>query len=173
VEYYWLDSLGSPYWQTKFLDKTNHYASIRLLRLLLFGSLNSSVTDILSMQGIQLNNSDSFSGSLASFSALLACASTLNRENTKNFQPDISRTEFTTSRLFPHDAFHYYSPISFVVSQADLFQVRAISGFCRAVDENCALRGYCTASSGNFLPTFRNNLSVTFRGQESQKNLDP
>ena len=26
--------------------------------------------------------------------------------------------------------------------------------------ENCALLDYCTASSGNFLPTFRDNLSV-------------
>jgi hypothetical protein len=36
-----------------------------------------------------------------------------------------------------------------------------ISGFRREVrvDENCALLGYCTAITGNFLPTFRDNLS--------------
>jgi len=27
--------------------------------------------------------------------------------------------------------------------------------------ENCAFQGYNAASSGNFLPTFRDNLSVT------------
>ena len=30
-----------------------------------------------------------------------------------------------------------------------------ISGFRREVDENCADLGYYAASSGNFLPTFR------------------
>ena len=33
-------------------------------------------------------------------------------------------------------------------------------GFRREVDENCVLLGYYAASSGNFLPTFRDNLSV-------------
>jgi len=35
-----------------------------------------------------------------------------------------------------------------------------ISGFRREVAENCALLGYYSASSGNFSPTFRDNLSV-------------
>jgi len=35
-----------------------------------------------------------------------------------------------------------------------------ISGFHREVDENSALLGYCAASSGNLLPTFRDSLSV-------------
>ena len=35
-----------------------------------------------------------------------------------------------------------------------------ISGFCREVDENCALLGRYAANSGNSLPTFRDNLSV-------------
>ena len=36
-------------------------------------------------------------------------------------------------------------------------------------DENCALLVYCAASSGNFLSTFRDNLSVPyFRVQESK-----
>jgi hypothetical protein len=34
------------------------------------------------------------------------------------------------------------------------------SGFPREIDENCALLGSYSASSGNFLPTFRDNLSV-------------
>jgi len=35
-----------------------------------------------------------------------------------------------------------------------------IPDFRREVDENCALLGYDTASSGNSLPTFQDNLSV-------------
>ena len=35
-----------------------------------------------------------------------------------------------------------------------------ISGFRREVAENCALMGYYVASSGYFLPTFRDKLSV-------------
>jgi hypothetical protein len=35
-----------------------------------------------------------------------------------------------------------------------------ISGFRREVDENCVHLCYYAASSGNFLPTFRDNLSV-------------
>ena len=36
-----------------------------------------------------------------------------------------------------------------------------ISGFRREVDENCALLGHYAASSGSYVPTFRDNLSVT------------
>jgi hypothetical protein len=39
-----------------------------------------------------------------------------------------------------------------------------ISGFRREVTENCALLGYYAVSSGNFLPTFRDNLSVPTSG---------
>jgi hypothetical protein len=35
-----------------------------------------------------------------------------------------------------------------------------ISGFCREVYQNCGLLGYYAASSGNFLSTVRENLSV-------------
>jgi hypothetical protein len=35
-----------------------------------------------------------------------------------------------------------------------------ISSFCRDVHEICALLGYYVASSGNCLPTFRDNVSV-------------
>ena len=36
-----------------------------------------------------------------------------------------------------------------------------ISGFRREAGENCALLGYYAMSSGNSLPTFRDNLSVS------------
>ena len=35
-----------------------------------------------------------------------------------------------------------------------------ISGYRREIDENCDLLDYHAASSGNLLPTFRDNLSV-------------
>jgi len=42
------------------------------------------------------------------------------------------------------------------------------AGFHRDVDENCAVLGYSAASSGNFLPTFRDNLSVPSSGVKNQ-----
>jgi len=43
-----------------------------------------------------------------------------------------------------------------------------ISDFCREVDVNCARVGYYAASSGNLLPTFRDDLLVpTSRVQSS------
>ena len=45
------------------------------------------------------------------------------------------------------------------------------SGFRQEVDESCALLGIYAACGGNFLPTFRDNLSgPIFKGQESQKS---
>jgi hypothetical protein len=38
-------------------------------------------------------------------------------------------------------------------------RICVISGFHRDLNENCALLGYCTASSSNFLPTFREKTS--------------
>ena len=35
-----------------------------------------------------------------------------------------------------------------------------ISGLCHEINEKCPLLGYYVVSSGNFLPTFRYNLSV-------------
>jgi hypothetical protein len=47
-----------------------------------------------------------------------------------------------------------------------------ISGFRRDVDENCALLGYDAASSGNTLPTFRDNISVpSSRVKKTNKNF--
>jgi len=36
-----------------------------------------------------------------------------------------------------------------------------ISGFCHEVDENCTLQAHYTVSSGNFLPTFQGNVSIS------------
>jgi hypothetical protein len=47
---------------------------------------------------------------------------------------------------------------------------RVISGFRRDVDQICALLGYYAASSGNSVPTFRDNLSVpSSRVKKSKK----
>jgi hypothetical protein len=53
-----------------------------------------------------------------------------------------------------------------IVEAVDMHQHRlcVISGFLREVAENCALLGYYAVSSGNFLPTFRDNLSVPSTG---------
>jgi hypothetical protein len=42
--------------------------------------------------------------------------------------------------------------------------VCVISVFRREVDEICAILGYYTASSGSFLPTFRDNISAPHSG---------
>jgi hypothetical protein len=47
-----------------------------------------------------------------------------------------------------------------------------ISGFRGEVDENCALLGYYAASSGEFFPMFRDNLSVpssVFKNKKKKK----
>ena len=45
----------------------------------------------------------------------------------------------------------------------------AISGYRLEVTENCPLLGYYAVSSGNFLPTFRDNLSVPSSGFNNKK----
>jgi hypothetical protein len=48
---------------------------------------------------------------------------------------------------------------------------RVISVFCSDVDEICALLGYYAASSGNPLPTFRDDISVpSARVKKSKKD---
>jgi hypothetical protein len=49
--------------------------------------------------------------------------------------------------------------------------VCVFSGFRREVAENCAFMSYYSASSGNFLPTFRGSLSVPSSGFKN--SLDP
>jgi hypothetical protein len=44
-----------------------------------------------------------------------------------------------------------------------------ISGFRREVATKCALLGYYAASSGKFLPTFRDNFSVLFSGVKNNQ----
>jgi len=51
----------------------------------------------------------------------------------------------------------------------ETLDVTYISGFRREVEENCALLGYYAAISDNFLPTFRDNLSVQFQGSSERK----
>jgi len=46
-----------------------------------------------------------------------------------------------------------------------------ISGLCRDVDENCALLGYYAVISGNFLPTFRDNISIPSSGVKNPKEI--
>jgi hypothetical protein len=46
-----------------------------------------------------------------------------------------------------------------------------IPGFCHEVDENCTLLGYYAESSGNFLLTFWDNLSVPTLGVKNPKDL--
>jgi hypothetical protein len=68
-------------------------------------------------------------------------------------------------------------PIKFSVYGVDLdsrmvdkiLEVCVISEFRRKIDENCALLGYYAAISGNFLPTFRDNLSVPSSGVKNSK----
>ena len=45
------------------------------------------------------------------------------------------------------------------------------SGFRREAAENCALLSYYAASSGNFLPTFRDNVSVPPSGFKNPKEI--
>jgi len=47
-----------------------------------------------------------------------------------------------------------------------------ISGFRREIDESCALLGHYAASSGNSLPTFRDNLSVPSSRVQNKKRFD-
>jgi len=47
-----------------------------------------------------------------------------------------------------------------------------ISGFCREVDENCTLLGHNAASSGHFLPTFCDNLTVSSLRGKNKKRLE-
>ena len=60
------------------------------------------------------------------------------------------------ARSKKHQRTNFYSLNSF---KSALY---VIPGFGREVTEHCSLLGYYAASSGNFLPTFRDNLSVPY-----------
>jgi hypothetical protein len=46
------------------------------------------------------------------------------------------------------------------------------AGFCSEVDKHCVLLGCYAASGGNFLPTFRDNLSVPSSGLNPDDGTD-
>jgi len=49
-------------------------------------------------------------------------------------------------------------------ARCELLQPWVTAVFCREADDNCALLGHYAASSGNFLPMFRDNFSVPSSG---------
>jgi hypothetical protein len=63
------------------------------------------------------------------------------------------------------------TPVELNLAEFDL-PTSVISSFCHKVDENCALLGYYAVSSGNFLPTFQDNLSVPSFGGQDGKTLE-
>jgi len=67
-------------------------------------------------------------------------------------------SSFSLTRIFA------YFPIFLIIQLLSV-----ISGFCHRVAENFALLGFYTASSGNFLLTFWNNLSVPSSGFKNPK----
>ena len=60
--------------------------------------------------------------------------------------------------------FMYHSDHDILHSHLNGISQCVISGFRREVAENCALLVYYAISSGNFLPTIRDNLSVSSSG---------
>ena len=62
------------------------------------------------------------------------------------------------------------APVGLNLAEFDL-PTSVISSFHCKVDENCALLGYYAASSRNFLPTFRDNLSVPSSGVKKARPL--
>jgi hypothetical protein len=67
--------------------------------------------------------------------------------------------------------------IQFIVEAFNFYRITLIFGFRRDVDEICGLLGYYTALCGNYLPKFRDNVSVPSSRVKipSRKswNLDP
>jgi hypothetical protein len=60
------------------------------------------------------------------------------------------------------------------ITETSCTSMSVIPGFHRDVHEICALLGYYAASSGQRLPTFRDNVSVTFsRVEKSKKKREP
>jgi hypothetical protein len=60
-------------------------------------------------------------------------------------------------------------PVKNALIQGDAF---LILGFHRKVDEKCSLLGYKAANTCNFLPTFRDNITVPFLGAVNSILLD-
>jgi len=57
-------------------------------------------------------------------------------------------------------------PLYVQCMHTNLLSPRVIAGFRREVAKNCAVLGYYASSSGNFLPAFRDNLSVHPQGSK-------
>ena len=63
--------------------------------------------------------------------------------------------------------------IIYIYTQTHIHKTQScvISGFRRELDDTCVLLSYYASSSGNFLPTFRDNLSFSSFGVEKPKDL--
>jgi len=73
------------------------------------------------------------------------------------YSPSTTNSTFYGQCLFP------LRNLKVEYSEGLLYNIGAecvISCFRREVDDNCAPLGYYAASSGNFLPTFRDNQSI-------------
>jgi hypothetical protein len=65
---------------------------------------------------------------------------------------------------------HLFIPLLFVAASEEQVKQRAISGFRCVVNENCVLLGYYVARSGNFLTSFRDNLSDSSSRYKNPEN---
>jgi len=61
--------------------------------------------------------------------------------------------------------------VSYTIRISNILRGKTVTSIFRCeVVEKCALLGYYAASSGNLLPTFRDNLSVPSSGVEDNNN---
>jgi len=85
----------------------------------------------------------------------------------------LDQTVCYTDRFFLHTFLQFHgvnnATVASCLSKENQVRVCVISSFHRAVAKNCALLGYCPVISGNFLPTFRDNLSVPSLGVKNSK----
>jgi hypothetical protein len=87
----------------------------------------------------------------------------LMKGRTKFLSPNITRGDKTLIQQAYLPTFMLFKVWSVTIC---LWQTTADTK-TNAIPENCALLGYYTASSGNFLPTFRDNLSVPSSGAKN------
>jgi len=66
---------------------------------------------------------------------------------------------------------HFASRLKMIVLVSN-FVHEVISIFQRDVVKNCAVLGHCAASSGNYLSTFRDNLSIASARVKNPRILD-
>jgi hypothetical protein len=79
---------------------------------------------------------------------------------------------FTSVRLTPRGGTSRFTPVLKTKRRATSTwqSTCVIPSFCHEADEKYALLGYDMASSGNFLPTFRDNLSVHLQRSKIQNS---